>query len=52
MDEMREIATLLNDMPAKSLERLDRAMATIKGATPQGDFAELIAKRDELLALA
>ncbi|MBS0479799.1 MAG: glycoside hydrolase family 3 protein [Proteobacteria bacterium] len=49
MDEMVEIAGLLNDMPAKSLERLERAMATI--ATPEGDFAELIAKREELLAL-
>jgi beta-N-acetylhexosaminidase len=52
MEEMREIASLLNDMPAKSLERLDRAMATVRGVKPQGDFAELIAKRDELLALA
>ncbi len=52
MDEMREIAGLLNDMPAKSLERLDRAMATIKGVTPEGDFDALVAKRDELLALA
>jgi beta-N-acetylhexosaminidase len=49
MDEMAEIATLLNDMPAKSFERLNRAMATV--AAPEGDFAELIAKRDELLAL-
>ncbi len=52
MDEMKEIVTLLDDMPAKSLERLDRAMGTIKGVTPEGDFAELIAKRDALLALA
>jgi beta-N-acetylhexosaminidase len=51
MDEMAEIAGLLNDMPPKSLERLNRAMATIKDAAPQGDFAELIAKRDALLAL-
>jgi beta-N-acetylhexosaminidase len=50
MDEMAEIAGLLNDMPAKSLERLKQAMATI--AAPEGDFNELIAKRDELLALA
>jgi len=52
MDEMAEIASLLNDMPAKSLARLDRAMATIAGRTPEGDFDALIAKRDELLALA
>ena len=51
MDEMAEIAGLLGDMPAKSVERLERAMATIKGVTPEGDFAELIAKRDALLAL-
>ncbi|MEO5494403.1 MAG: glycoside hydrolase family 3 N-terminal domain-containing protein [Sphingomonas sp.] len=51
MDEMAEIAGLLNDMPAKSLDRLNRAMATIKEAAPQGDFADLIAKRDALLAL-
>lgn len=50
MDEMGEIAGLLDDMPAKSLERLNRAMATI--GAPQGDFADLIAKRDSLLALA
>ena len=49
MDEMAEIAELLDDMPAKSLDRLNRAMATIKA--PEGDFAELIAKRDALLAL-
>jgi beta-N-acetylhexosaminidase len=51
MDEMAEIATLLGDMPAKSLERLDRAMATIKDSAPEGNLAELIAKRDALLAL-
>ncbi|MES2097783.1 MAG: glycoside hydrolase family 3 N-terminal domain-containing protein [Pseudomonadota bacterium] len=51
MDEMAEIAALLPDMPAKSLERLGRAMATIKGVAPEGDLAELIAKRDALLAL-
>ncbi|HEX4695844.1 glycoside hydrolase family 3 N-terminal domain-containing protein [Sphingomonas sp.] len=51
MDEMAMIADLLGDMPAKSIERLDRAMATIAGATPEGDFDELIAKRDALLAL-
>ena len=46
-----KIAGLLDDMPAKSLERLDRAMATIAGVEPEGDFTELIAKRDALLAL-
>jgi beta-N-acetylhexosaminidase len=38
-------------MPEQSRQRLDRAMATIAGAAPQGDMAELIAKRDALLAL-
>ena len=51
MDEMREIAGLLGDMGAKSLERLDKAMATIAGVELEGDFAELVAKRDTLLAL-
>ncbi|MEO5937939.1 MAG: glycoside hydrolase family 3 N-terminal domain-containing protein [Sphingomonas sp.] len=50
MDEMADIAGLLNDMPARSLDRLNRAMATIKA--PEGNFADLIAKRDDLLALA
>jgi beta-N-acetylhexosaminidase len=50
MDEMREIAGLVPQIPAESRARLDRAMAT--RTAPQGDFAELIAKRDALLALA
>jgi len=50
MPEMMEIASRLGDIAPRSRERLDRAMA---GRTePQGDLAELIAKRDELLALA
>lgn len=49
MDEMEDIASRLNEMPARSRERLDAAMATI-GASA-GEFAELIAKRDALLAL-
>jgi beta-N-acetylhexosaminidase len=52
MPEMIEIAALLPDASATCLERLNRAMATIKGVTPRGDFSQLIAKRDELLALA
>lgn len=50
MDEMVDIAGRIGDMPPASLARLDRAMATIKPG--EGDFAELIAKRDTLLALA
>lgn len=49
MPEMVEIAGRLGEIAPKSRERLDRAMA---GRTaPEGDLAELIAKRDELLAL-
>ena len=49
MDEMREIAGLLPQISTESRVRLDRAMA---GRTaPEGDFAALIAKRDELLSL-
>jgi beta-N-acetylhexosaminidase len=52
-DEMVEIANRLPEITAIARERLDRAMATIKPV----DFAderlsELLAKRDELLALA
>ena len=50
MDEMVEIASLIGDMPPVSRDRLDRAMATISGSTPQGDIADFIAKRDSLLA--
>jgi beta-N-acetylhexosaminidase len=52
MDEMEDIAGRLGDISARSLERLDRAMGTIAGAAPQGEMAELIAKRDALLAQA
>ncbi len=52
MDEMIEIAGLIGDMPPVSRDRLDRAMATISEAKPQGDIAAFIAKRDSLLALA
>jgi len=51
MDEMEDIAGRLGDISARSQDRLDRAMATIAGAAPQGEMAELIAKRDALLAL-
>jgi beta-N-acetylhexosaminidase len=51
MDDMLDIAERLGEMPEQSRQRLDRAMATIAGAAPQGDMAELIAKRDALLAL-
>lgn len=51
MDEMVEITGLLPDASPQCLARLDRAMAS--AASPEGgDFAELIARRDALLALA
>ena len=50
MTEMVEIAGRLGEIAPASRARLDRAMASI--AEPQGDFAELIARRDALLALA
>ncbi|MDB5703215.1 MAG: beta-hexosaminidase [Sphingomonas bacterium] len=52
MDEMEDIAARLSDISERSLARLERAMATIAGTPPQGDMADLIAKRDALLALA
>jgi len=50
MPEMVEIAGLLPAAGEACQTRLNRAMATI--GTPVGDFAALIARRDELLALA
>ncbi|MCW3847561.1 beta-N-acetylhexosaminidase [Sphingomonas sp. LB-2] len=52
MDEMVEIAARLGDAPPETLARLDRAMATVANGPEPGDFGELIAKRDALLALA
>jgi beta-N-acetylhexosaminidase len=49
MDEMIDIASRIGAMPDISRARLDRAMATI--GPSDGDVAELIAKRDALLAL-
>jgi beta-N-acetylhexosaminidase len=50
MDEMQAIAGALPDITPRARERLDAAMASV--AAPAGDWAELIAKRDALLALA
>lgn len=52
MDEMVDIAGRLDDIGARSRARLDAAMATIAGDVGEADMAELLAKRDELLALA
>ena len=51
MDEMVEIASRLGEMGGKSRERLDRAMATVASGADGAEMAELVAKRDELLAL-
>ncbi|MFA6112412.1 MAG: glycoside hydrolase family 3 N-terminal domain-containing protein [Sphingomonas sp.] len=51
MDEMEDIAERLGEISATSLGRLERAMATIVGTQPRGEMADLIAKRDALLAL-
>lgn len=51
MDEMVAIANALPDASEKARERLDKAMAFAKPPNP-GRFAELVAKRDELLSLA
>ena len=48
MDEMIEIAGRLGEIADVSRGRLDRAMASVGRAT--GDFAEMIATRDALLA--
>ena len=50
MDEMIDIAGRLGPIAAHSRARLDRAMASRRA--PDGDFAELIARRDAFLALA
>jgi len=52
MAEMEEIAGLVPAISDVARARLDRAMATVAGVAPEGDMAELIAKRDALLALA
>ncbi|WP_375381571.1 glycoside hydrolase family 3 N-terminal domain-containing protein [uncultured Sphingomonas sp.] len=49
LDEMRAVAERLGPIAPRSRERLDRAMAA-RGA-PDGDPAELIARRDAFLAL-
>jgi beta-N-acetylhexosaminidase len=50
MDEMVAIANVLPDMGERTRERLDAALAFRKAPEP-ARFAELVRKRDELLAL-
>ncbi len=52
MDEMIEITGLLPDAGSQCLDRLARAMATIAEGPEIAEIGALIAKRDELLALA
>ena len=52
MDEMIAIAGALPAMTDKARERLARAMATIAGGAQPTDMADLVARRDALLALA
>ncbi|MFA5969298.1 MAG: glycoside hydrolase family 3 N-terminal domain-containing protein [Sphingomonas sp.] len=52
MDEMVDIAGRLGEMADQSRIRLASAMATIAGVEPQGDIADLIARRDALLGQA
>jgi beta-N-acetylhexosaminidase len=49
MDEMVEIAGRLGEIGEAARTRLTRAMATVDA--PQGDFDELVARRDAFLAL-
>ena len=50
MPEMIEIVGRLDDIAPRSRARLDAGMATIR--PPAGDFAALVARRDEFLTLA
>jgi beta-N-acetylhexosaminidase len=52
MAEMQSIARRLGSMPEESRRRLERAMATIEGQGQGPDYAQLAARRDELLAYA
>jgi beta-N-acetylhexosaminidase len=53
MDEMLAVAEAVPEMTEEGEERLARAMATVADAANEGPgLEELIAKRDELLALA
>jgi beta-N-acetylhexosaminidase len=52
MEEMVAMAEALGEMPERSVERLERAMATVTGAPDHAPYEELAAKRDQLLAYA
>jgi beta-N-acetylhexosaminidase len=50
--EMETVAGALGPIGVTASARLDRAMATIADAAPVDSFADLVARRDALLALA
>jgi beta-N-acetylhexosaminidase len=52
MDDMIGIANRVPAMSAQALEKLDLALASVVGAQSTGTHAELLARRDALLALA
>jgi len=52
MNEMQAIANAVDDISPDALRRLDAAMATIATPPTAAEFADLVAKRDALLALA
>ncbi len=52
MDEMIGIADLLGEIGDKSRDRLDKAMATLNQSGGQVELAELLSRRDALLAAA
>jgi len=51
MDEMQACAKGVTTISPRARERLDAAMATIAGGANDVSFADLVAKRDTLLAL-
>ncbi|HEU0134167.1 MAG TPA: beta-N-acetylhexosaminidase [Allosphingosinicella sp.] len=52
LEEMVSVASAAGTLSPRGLERLERAMATVRGPAPGGSYAELAEKRDRLLALA
>lgn len=52
MDEMVDICERTDALTPEGHARLERAMASVADRAEEADFAELIAKRDDLLALA
>lgn len=52
MAEMQAIANAVDDISPDALRRLDAAMATIAAPPATAQLADLVAKRDALLALA